>query len=348
MPSMSEWRQPYLLSNLDLVTASFTLIAGKSNVPSRSISYRRWTPVVVSSETPIRPSAIGPNSGSPLEMMVLSNARMTRYSSESAPSGAGTKPARSNSSPLCTSSVASPPSSRIMVGPACPGQRSICSVHHQYSSSDSPFQAKTGVPCRLSVVPLGPTTTAAGAWSWVEKMLQLTQRTSAPSATRVSISTAVWIVMCSEPAMRDPVSGLDWPNSARMAMRPGISCSASVISARPKSASERSATLKLKVAEVMVLLGASDFQAPTSVAHAYKYRIASDADAELHDVAVTHHVLLAFDAGLAGRLHLRHGSQRHQVVVGDDLGLDEVLLEIGVDLTGRLGCGRALMDRPRA
>src|SRR5665213_376087 len=268
IPSISEWRQPYLLSNLDFVTASFTLIAGNNNVPSRSISYRRCTPVVVSSETPINSSDIGPKSFSPLAMMVSSNAKMTRYSSESALSGAGTNPARSNSSPLCTSSVASPPSSRIMVGPTWPGQRSICSVHHQYSSSDSPFQAKTGTPWGLSVVPFGPTTAAAAAWSWVEKMLQLTQRTSAPRATRVSIKTAVWIVMWSEPAMRDPLRGLVAPNSARMAMSPGISCSASVMSARPKAASERSATLKLKVAEVIVLLGVSDFQAPTSVAHA--------------------------------------------------------------------------------
>jgi hypothetical protein len=49
---------------------------------------------------------------------------------------------------------------------------------------------------------------AAAAWSCVEKMLQDAQRTSAPSATSVSISTAVWIVMCSEPAMRAPFSGL--------------------------------------------------------------------------------------------------------------------------------------------
>ena len=39
-------------------------------------------------------------------------------------------------------------------------------------------------------------------------MLQLAQRTSAPSATRVSISTAVCTVMCSEPAIRAPASGL--------------------------------------------------------------------------------------------------------------------------------------------
>ena len=80
-------------------------------------------------------------------------------------------------------------------------------MHHQYSSSVSPFQAKTGTPAGSSAVPSGPTTIAAAAWSWVEKMLQLAQRTSAPSATSVSISTAVWMVMCSEPVIRAPFSG---------------------------------------------------------------------------------------------------------------------------------------------
>ena len=59
-----------------------------------------------------------------------------------------------------------------MLGPPPSGQRSTCSVHHQYSSSVSPFQAKTGTPAGASAVPSGPTTTAAAAWSWVEKMLQ--------------------------------------------------------------------------------------------------------------------------------------------------------------------------------
>src|ERR1700726_2002157 len=53
MPSMSECRQPYLLSNLDLVTESFTLIAGNSRLPALAISYSRCTPVVVSSDTPL-------------------------------------------------------------------------------------------------------------------------------------------------------------------------------------------------------------------------------------------------------------------------------------------------------
>ena len=85
-----------------------------------------------------------------------------------------------------------------MFGPSSPGQVSACSVHHQYSSSVSPFQANTGTPAAAI---------AAAAWSWVEKMLQDAQRTSAPRAVSVSISTAVCTVMCSEPMMRAPFSG---------------------------------------------------------------------------------------------------------------------------------------------
>ena len=94
-----------------------------------------------------------------------------------------------------------------MLGPRPSPKSNSCSVHHQYSSSVSPFQANTGVPDGASTVPSGPTTTAAAASSWVEKMLQETHRTSAPSATSVSISTAVWMVMCSEPMIRAPASG---------------------------------------------------------------------------------------------------------------------------------------------
>ncbi len=82
---------------------------------------------------------------------------------------------------------------------------------------------------------------AAAAWSWVEKMLQEAQRMSAPSACSVSMSTAVWMVMCSEPAMRAPFSGFDLAYFLRMAMRPGISCSAMAISLRPQAASDGSA-----------------------------------------------------------------------------------------------------------
>ena len=107
-------------------------------------------------------------------------------------------------------------------------------MHHQYSSSDSPFHANTGTPVAAI---------AAAAWSCVEKMLQLAQRTSAPRLTSVSISTAVWIVMCSEPVMRTPASGLAAAYLLRIDISPGISCSAMVISLRPQSASDMSATL---------------------------------------------------------------------------------------------------------
>ena len=50
------------------------------------------------------------------------------------------------------------------------------------------------------------------------------------------MSTAVWMVMCSEPMIRAPARGWASANSARVAMRPGISCSASWISLRPKPA----------------------------------------------------------------------------------------------------------------
>ncbi len=107
-------------------------------------------------------------------------------------------------------------------------------VHHQYSGSVSPFQAKTATP---------RSATAAAAWSCVEKMLHEHQRTSAPSSTSVSMSTAVWMVMCSEPMMRTPASGLAAPYLRRTAISPGISCSAISISLRPHSASDISATL---------------------------------------------------------------------------------------------------------
>src|SRR5690348_8561124 len=139
MPSISECRQPYLLSNLDLVTESFTLIAGNSRVPARAISYSRCTPVVVSSVTPLIPAAIWVHLPGVAASEAVSRPSTTANSSVSALAGSGTAPAFSYSAPLCTSRVASPPSSRIMFGPAPSGQVSTCSVHHQYSLSVSPF-----------------------------------------------------------------------------------------------------------------------------------------------------------------------------------------------------------------
>ncbi len=72
--------------------------------------------------------------------------------------------------------------------------------------------ANTGVPAAAM---------AAAAWSCVEKMLHEAQRTVAPSACSVSISTAVWIVMCSEPVMRAPLSGWLLANSSRIGHQAG-------------------------------------------------------------------------------------------------------------------------------
>src|ERR1700687_5973699 len=76
-------------------------------------------------------------------------------------------------------------------------------------------------------------------------MLQEAQRMSAPSAAKVSISTAVWIVMCRDPAMRAPFSGWLLAYCSRTDMRPGISVSAMAISLRPQSESPLSLTWEL-------------------------------------------------------------------------------------------------------
>jgi hypothetical protein len=57
------------------------------------------------------------------------------------------------------------------------------------------------------------------------------------------MSTAVWMVMWSEPAMRAPFRGCLGPYSSRTAIRPGISVSAIEISLRPKSARPMSFTM---------------------------------------------------------------------------------------------------------
>ena len=212
MPSTSEWRQPYLLSNLLLVTESLTLIAGKSSEPSLNRSYRRQH----AGGRLLGDALDAVRDGGPALRVVLERTgqdaqHLLVLLVVGASPATGTAPAFSNSTPLWTSSVMSPPSSSSMFGPIRLPSSSVksktFSASSQYSASVSPFQANTGVPCGSSTVPFGPTTTAAAAWSWVEKMLQVAQRTSAPSATSVSIRTAVWIVMCSEPAMRAPFSG---------------------------------------------------------------------------------------------------------------------------------------------
>src|SRR6267154_3609574 len=84
-------------------------------------------------------------------------------------------------------------------------------------------------------------------------MLQLAQRTEAPNSTKVSMSTAVSMVMCNEPETRTPLSGFWTPYFSRTDIRPGISCSATEISLRPQSAKVMSLTLKSVAPAVVVV-----------------------------------------------------------------------------------------------
>src|SRR5690606_6916715 len=82
-------------------------------------------------------------------------------------------------------------------------------------------------------------------------MLQLDQRTSAPRAISVSISTPVWMVMWMQPRIFAPFSGWLAAYLARRPIRAGISDSAMISSLRPQSAREMSATLKSVKAALM-------------------------------------------------------------------------------------------------
>src|SRR4029450_6620044 len=143
-----------MLSNLLFVTESLTLIAGNISVPFFCISYRRCTPVVVSSLTPRMPLAIPVHLPGFWASSLPSAARMTPHSSGSfSGSKVGTLPAFSYSAALCTQRVESPPSSPISDGPLPSGHTSASIVHHQYSSSVSPFHANTGTPFGFCTVP---------------------------------------------------------------------------------------------------------------------------------------------------------------------------------------------------
>ena len=177
---------------------SLTLIAGAFNLPLWNVLYRWWTPIMVSSDKP------------------RISVKYWEYFS-------------------WMSDVRSPPSFRIMFRGCFPRNAvGICSMHHKYSSSISPFHVKMGMPVAAIV---------AAAWSWVEKMLQDDHETCNPRATRVSIRMAVCIVIWRQPAIRAPLSGCDGPHFAHIYMRPGFSFSVICISLQLKAASEVSATL---------------------------------------------------------------------------------------------------------
>ncbi len=114
--------------------------------------------------------------------------------------------------------VKSPPSSKIMFnGFLSSPKNNVCSIHQSNSSSFNPFQAYTETPAAAI---------AAAAWSCVENILQELQVTSAPKSTKVSINTAVCIVMCKHPAILAPANGFCPLYSSLKLIKPGISASA--------------------------------------------------------------------------------------------------------------------------
>src|SRR5580698_11606095 len=107
MASTRDSRQPYKLSNLDLVTESLTLNAGNASCPSLAIWYRRLTPVVVSSVTPlILASRVEYHLGSTLSLALIA---ANRHSSSSLLGRAIRDASFSALAPRCSSRVASPP-----------------------------------------------------------------------------------------------------------------------------------------------------------------------------------------------------------------------------------------------
>ena len=149
-PSGRECLQPYKLSNFDFVTESFTLMAGKRSSPLAAMTYNLWTPVVVSSDTPIMRSASLVHFVGCLGNSRARRARTILNSALSVDSGSGrvllAAYAFSALTPSWIRRVMSPPSSTIRSHPspfASSGHVMALRVHSQYSSRVSPFQAKT-------------------------------------------------------------------------------------------------------------------------------------------------------------------------------------------------------------
>src|SRR5438045_6597347 len=68
----------------------------------------------------------------------------------------------------------------------------------------------------------------------------------------------------------------------------------------------------------------------------------------MHDVAVLHDVIGAFEAHLAGILGALLAATGDEIGIGDRLGADKALLEIAVDDAGGLRRLGAARDRPGA
>src|SRR6185437_11713869 len=71
-------------------------------------------------------------------------------------------------------------------------------------------------------------------------------------------------------------------------------------------------------------------------------------EAEMHDVAIAHDIILAFEPELAGLARPGLALAGDVILIGDGLGADVALLEIGVDDARRFRPAAAGLDRPGA
>ena len=82
----------------------------------------------------------------------------------------------------------------------------------------------------------------------------------------------------------------------------------------------------------------------------HQYISLSDVEAEVHDVAVLHNIILTFDRDLASLAAFGFATEGHIVVELDNLGPDETSLKVAVDDAGGLGpsflCGKSRRDIP--
>ena len=62
-----------------------------------------------------------------------------------------------------------------------------------------------------------------------------------------------------------------------------------------------------------------------------------DIKPKLHDVAVSHNVILTLETGFAGGSSGGERASVHQVSIADDLSFNEAFLKIGVNDTGKTG-----------
>ena len=71
-------------------------------------------------------------------------------------------------------------------------------------------------------------------------------------------------------------------------------------------------------------------------------------EAEFDNIAFLHDVVFAFHADFAGGAAVVDGAVFHEVVVGDDFGLNEAFFEVTVNNASGLGCGISLVNGPGA